>query len=37
MVKKVQLCAFKNVRTQGIKAIALKEGDSLVGVAKTGG
>ena len=37
MVKKVQLSAFKNVRSQGIKAIALKEGDSLVGVAKTGG
>ena len=37
MVKKVQLSAFKNVRAQGIKAIALKEGDSLVGVAKTGG
>lgn len=37
MVKKVQLSAFKNVRAQGIKAIALKEGDSLVGVARTGG
>ncbi len=37
MVKKVQLSAFKNVRSQGIKAIALKEGDCLVGVAKTGG
>ena len=37
MVKKVQLSAFKNVRAQGIKAIALKEGDSLVGVAKTSG
>ena len=37
MVKKVQLSACKNVRAQGIKAIALKEGDSLVGVAKTGG
>ena len=37
MVKKVQLSAFKNVRSQGIKAIALKEGDSLVGVAKTSG
>ena len=37
MVKKVQLSAFKNVRDQGIKAIALKEGDSLVGVAKTSG
>ena len=37
MVKKVQLSAFKNVRSQGIKAIAMKEGDSLVGVAKTGG
>ncbi|MEK9551529.1 DNA gyrase subunit A, partial [Bacillus cereus] len=31
MVKKVQLSAFKNVRSQGIKAIALKEGDYLVG------
>ncbi len=37
MVKKVQLSAFKNVRAQGIKAIALKDGDSLVGVAKTSG
>ncbi|QEY27185.1 DNA gyrase subunit A [Neisseria zalophi] len=37
MVKKIQLSAFKNVRSQGIKAIALKEGDSLVGVAKTSG
>ncbi|MDO4640891.1 MAG: DNA gyrase subunit A [Neisseria sp.] len=37
MVKKVQLSAFKNVRSQGIKAIALKEGDFLVGVAKTSG
>ncbi|OSI15350.1 DNA gyrase subunit A [Neisseria dumasiana] len=37
MVKKVQLSAFKNVRAQGIKAIALKEGDSLVGVARTSG
>ena len=37
MVKKVQLSAFKNVRSQGIKAIALKEGDRLVGVAQTGG
>lgn len=37
MVKKVQLSAFKNVRTQGIKAITLKEGDYLVGVAKTSG
>lgn len=37
MVKKVQLSAFKNVSVKGIKAIAMKEGDSLVGVAKTGG
>ncbi|RRD89944.1 DNA gyrase subunit A [Conchiformibius steedae] len=37
MVKKVQLSAFKNVRRDGIKAIALKDGDSLVGVAKTSG
>ena len=37
MVKKVQLSAFKNVRSQGIKAIALRDGDSLVGVAKTSG
>ena len=37
MVKKVQLSACKNVRSQGIKAITMKEGDSLVGVAKTGG
>lgn len=37
MVKKVQLSAFKNVRSQGIKAIALKEGDYLVGAAQTGG
>lgn len=37
IVKKVQLSAFKNVRSQGIKAIALKEGDSLVGVARTSG
>lgn len=36
-VKKVQLSAFKNVRAQGIKAIELKDGDSLVGVAKTTG
>ncbi|WP_308184670.1 DNA gyrase subunit A [Neisseria polysaccharea] len=37
IVKKVQLSAFKNVRAQGIKAIALKEGDYLVGAAQTGG
>ena len=37
VVKKVQLSAFKNVSVKGIKAIALKEGDSLVGVAKTSG
>ncbi len=37
VVKKVQLSAFKNVSSKGIKAIALKEGDSLVGVAKTSG
>ena len=37
VVKKVQLSAFKNVSKVGIKAIALKEGDSLVGVAKTSG
>ena len=37
MVKKVQLSAFKNVRSQGIKAIALKEGDYLIGAAQTGG
>ncbi|MDO5356386.1 MAG: DNA gyrase subunit A [Conchiformibius sp.] len=37
VVKKVQLSAFKNVRREGIKAIALKGGDSLVGVAKTSG
>ena len=37
MVKKVQLSAFKNVRAQGIKAIALKEGDYLIGAAQTGG
>lgn len=37
MVKKVQLSAFKNVRSQGIKAIALKEGDYLVGAAQTSG
>lgn len=37
VVKKVQLSAFKNVRSQGIKAIALKEGDSLVGAARTSG
>lgn len=37
LVKKVQLSAFKNVRAQGIKAIGLKEGDSLVGVARTSG
>lgn len=37
VVKKVQLSAFKNVRRDGIKAIALKDGDSLVGVAKTSG
>lgn len=35
--EKVQLSAFKNVRAQGIKAIALKEGDYLVGAAQTGG
>ena len=28
---------LKNVRSQGIKAIALKEGDYLVGAAQTGG
>ncbi len=33
----MQLSAFKNVSSKGIKAIALKEGDSLVGVAKTSG
>ena len=37
VVKKVQLSEFKNVRVKGIKAIALKDGDSLVGVAKTSG
>ena len=37
IVKKVRLSAFKNVSVKGIKAIALKEGDSLVGVAKTSG
>ncbi|WP_034335105.1 DNA gyrase subunit A [Conchiformibius kuhniae] len=37
MVKKVQLSAFKNVRRDGIRAIGLKDGDSLVGVAKTSG
>ncbi len=37
VVKKVQLSAFKNVSVKGIKAIALKDGDSLVGVAKTSG
>ncbi len=37
MVKKIQLSAFKNVSSKGIKAIALKEGDYLVGAAKTGG
>ena len=37
VVKKVQLSAFKNVSVKGIKAIALKEGDSLVGVARTSG
>lgn len=37
MVKKVQLSAFKNVSSKGIKAIALKDGDSLVGVAQTSG
>ncbi|MDO4878625.1 MAG: DNA gyrase subunit A [Neisseria sp.] len=37
MVKKVRLSAFKHVRAQGIKAIALKEGDYLVGAVKTGG
>ncbi|MDK4535870.1 DNA gyrase C-terminal beta-propeller domain-containing protein, partial [Kingella kingae] len=37
VVKKVQLSAFKNVSVKGIKAIALKGGDSLVGVAKTSG
>ena len=37
IVKKVQLSAFKNVRAQGIKAIELKDGDSLVGVVKTSG
>ena len=37
MVKKVQLSAFKNVSSKGIKAIALKEGDSLIGAVKTGG
>ncbi len=37
IVKNVQLSAFKNVRAEGIKAIALKEGDYLVGAAQTGG
>jgi len=37
VVKKVQLSAFKNVSSKGIKAIALKEGDSLIGAVKTGG
>lgn len=37
LVKKVQLSAFKNVSSKGIKAIALKDGDSLVGVAQTSG
>ena len=37
IVKKTQLSAFKNVSAKGIKAITLKEGDSLVGVARTSG
>ena len=37
VVKKVQLSAFKNVSKVGIKAIALKEDDSLVRVARTSG
>lgn len=37
MVKKIQLSAFKNVSSKGIKAIALKEGDSLVGAVQTSG
>lgn len=37
MVKKVRLSAFKNVRKDGIKAIALKDGDSLIGAVETGG
>ena len=37
MVKKVQLSAFKNVRSQGIKAIALNEGDYLIGASRTTG
>ena len=37
MVKKVRLSAFKNVRRDGIKAIALKENDSLIGAVETGG
>ncbi|WP_314342431.1 DNA gyrase subunit A [Simonsiella muelleri] len=37
VVKKVQLSAFKNVSVKGIKAIALKDGDSLVGAVKTSG
>lgn len=37
MVKKICLSAFKNVSSKGIKAIALKEGDCLVGAVKTSG
>jgi DNA gyrase subunit A len=36
-VKKTALSAYSNIRTNGIIAISLDEGDSLVGVACTGG
>ncbi|MBO7080430.1 MAG: DNA gyrase subunit A [Neisseriaceae bacterium] len=37
VVKKVRLSAFENVRAKGIKAIALKDNDLLIGAAITDG
>lgn len=37
MVKRVQLSQFKNLRSNGLRAVELKDGDSLIGVAITDG
>lgn len=37
MVKRVQLSQFKNLRSNGLKALDLNEGDTLIGVAITDG
>lgn len=37
MVKRVQLAQFKNLRSNGLKALDLNDGDTLIGVAITDG